>query len=221
MSVPQRLPFRPAAGGADTPTGAGPYGPPREPTILRLPGADSAVPAEETPPAAHEGLIDFLWKVHDSTEQAIRFADSKAAMVVVAASGAMSALYASKLHHCFLGVAPVNCRLTEALKGAGAAVAFLLLAAGLLQAAWAVMPRLQKKPVAGFLFWEGILAHGNCDDFAGALRGQGAAQVSRHLQDDLFCLSRVCRAKYRHVLWSMRLTVAGGALGGLVTLLAG
>jgi hypothetical protein len=188
---------------------------PQGPTLLRLPDRAGAA-AEDAPREGRApGLVEFLWKVHDSLEQSIRFADSKAALVIVAASGLLSALYAARVHVRFLVASRV-----EVLPALWASTAFLLLGCGVCLAAWAIVPRFRKRPLPGLLFWESILAHGEPDQFRAALARREPHDFDAALLDDLFRLAKVCRLKYWYVRWSMYLTFAGGSGGAVLVLFA-
>jgi len=219
MAGPDKIPRTPPPGGL-VPGQQGFVNPPDEAVILPLPGKR---PAAE--PAAAErvsqGLYDFLWKVHESMEQCIRFADSKAAMVIMGASGLLGALYAAKVHHGFLVAAwPwAEAGLMGILLRACALVTFLLLPAAIAFAVWSIRPRLVKKPQRGILFWAGILEYGSPAAYREVVSRKSTVQLEEQLQTSLFQLATICRAKYFCLAWSMNLTIAGGIIGGLTALI--
>jgi|SRR5208337_832171 len=123
--------------------------------------------------------IEFIWKVHDYTNNYIRFADTKAALVIVVASGLTASLYAAQAHHYFrlsrLSLHAASGWAT--LLGVGSLLAFLCLGGSIFLAVLAVVPRLRLQPRAGrtlvqkplhssgeqpvgYVFWRSILACG-------------------------------------------------------------
>jgi hypothetical protein len=199
------------------------------PVIIPLAGTPAETPpgqpasdlASAGSPEAVSFRVDFLWKVHEFTHQHIRFADTKAALVIMGASGLLSALFGARLHLRFLSAAWLSAAVAlerEAAVGAAALGAFLLLAGAVVLAVWSILPRVRHDQAPGFLFWENIRSHGDAYQFDQSLSQQSSTDLMRHLQDNLFLLAGVCQAKYACVNWSMRLALLGGMAAGLILL---
>jgi hypothetical protein len=150
----------------------------------------------------------FLWNVHSYVNEYIRFADTKAELVVAWTSAIMGVLVAAKLHH------HVGWSFTGLLTFAG--LTSLVIAFGL--AFWAVVPRLWTTQPQGFVFWKSIVAHGTKEKFVEAFMAEPADRLANHIAGHLFELSRVCDAKYWWVNYSIVFAFVGSVLSGAMYL---
>jgi hypothetical protein len=96
-------------------------------------------------------LEDFLWQVHEYTNEHIRFADTKAAFIVAASTALISALVASLILDSLLR------RALSVWSGSQwiAAFGLLLLSASVVLGVVAIRPRLWNKTPVGFIFLGG------------------------------------------------------------------
>jgi hypothetical protein len=153
---------------------------------------------------------DFLWKVHSYTNDYIRFADTKAAVVIAWASALVSGLYGLKAHH-FLAPAKFDTAdpaLWPTLQGGLAATAFLFLGLAFVMAMAVVMPRLWTKKTTGFIFWEDILGHVSGTALLNDL--ERSQETKKHLADHLFQIAQISRRKYRRLRWAIGFSLVGG-----------
>src|SRR5438874_469439 len=75
---------------------------------------------------AGRSTLDFLWKAHDCASNDIRFADTKAVMVVAVCSAFISGMFAARLQRFIKsGLTLSNIGVYETLMGVGTTVALL------------------------------------------------------------------------------------------------
>jgi hypothetical protein len=144
----------------------------------------------------------------------IRFADTKAGVVIVLASGLVAGLYAAKLHVPIMSASPFALGWLGVLSALG----FLFLTSGILLAVWAIRPRLTNDQRRGFVFWESIRGFRSASEYWQALRAEGEERLGEHLAGHLYMLSSVCRRKYFWVALSIWVSL-GGAVAGTAALL--
>ena len=106
-------------------------------------------------------VLLFVWKVHDQTHDLIRFADTKASIVLALTSGILSILFGAKIHHHFIGgdLPPGPLGIKEVLLAVASAASLLLLSVAIAIAVSAIAPRLGKRGRTSLVFWQGILEH--------------------------------------------------------------
>jgi hypothetical protein len=161
---------------------------------------------------------EFLWKVHGYTSEFIRFADTKAALVVAWSSTLISGLFGLKAHrllspHRFTTDAIDVC---TTVGGVAAAVAFSSLVVAFLIAMTIIMPRLWTKRKIGLIFWENIQGYKSAEQFLAALaQEQGFVNA---IADHVFMVSAVCQRKYRRLKLAIGLSLVGGLAGVVVAL---
>jgi hypothetical protein len=179
------------------------------------PTASTAAPAASAPwPAGDLAALDFLWKTHGRLNEDARFADTKAAVVIMFASGLIASLSALKLHVLILSRSPLHWGFLEPLAAAG----YILLTAGMCLAAWSMKPRLDRAHDRGFLFWDSIRGYPTSQEFWQAYRVQNAGTLNEHMAHHVYTLAGVCQKKYRLVglgMWAFFL----GALAAMAAFL--
>jgi len=163
------------------------------------------------------GEVQYLWNVHGYMNEYIRFADTKAGVVIVLASGLVAGLYAANLHVPIVSTWPVAWEWLGVLS----ALAFLLLASGIVLAVWAIRPRLTNDQQCGFVFWESIRGFRSASEYWQALRAEGEERLAEHLAGHLYTLASVCRKKYFWVAVSIWVSLGGAAAGTAALLLKG
>lgn len=150
----------------------------------------------------------FLWHVHSYVNEYIRFADTKASLVIGWTSALIGVLTASNFHKRFEWSPP----------GIICVAGFLGLIAAFVCAFIAIWPRLRTSQSKGFIFWKSILANGNREIFVAAFNQETAGAllegVSQHLHD----LSGVCSKKFCWVSYSIVFAFIGSILCGTMYL---
>lgn len=187
---------------------------PEEPRREDLAQPVTSAPAPQGVLAVDKQLA-YLWSVHEYLNTYIRFADTKAGVVIVLASGLIAALYGTGLHVPLLSKSPTE----WGWLGTLSAVGFLLLASAVLLAVWAIKPRLTNDQRKGFVFWESIRGFKSPLEYWQALRLQSEDGLTENLSGHLYTLAGVCRRKYFWVALSIWVSVAGAATGTTAILL--
>lgn len=140
-------------------------------------------------------LPEFLWEVHSYINEYIRFADVKAAFVVVIATGLLGALVTSSLYRpLFQSSAEGPARSVWIAVGA-----IILLGASLICSIIAVKPRLTGKWHHGFIFWESIAGFESGGKYWHEVKSLSTEDRARAIAEHLYALSGVARAKYKWV----------------------
>jgi hypothetical protein len=151
---------------------------------------------------------EFAWNVHSYVNEYIRFADTKAELVIAWITAVLGALFAVKFHEKF------GCSLVGILRIAG----FSLLVLGFVCAFWVIRPRLKSTQIPGFIFWNSIRAHDSKDVFVDALQQQSSADLQRQVAGHLYDLSGVSQSKFRWVSISILFAFLGSMVSGLTYL---
>lgn len=149
-----------------------------------------------------QARMEYLWKVHEYTNEYIRFADSKAAILLAASGGILGWLWSVQASHG--DAAPKS----PAFWLAWIAMSFLLAAA--IAGALVIAPRLNTKQVAGFLYWGSIVEHQSREAFITALKTKRPVELQEHLANHLFELAGIASAKYHGLARGIWLGLAGG-----------
>jgi hypothetical protein len=157
-------------------------------------------------------LEDFLWQVHEYTNEYIRFADTKAAFIVAASTALIGTSISSLILDSFLRKAPSLWYGSQWL----AALGLLLLSISLLLSLWAIKPRLWNKTPIGFIFWESIFGHQSATKFSENIHKTTAHERTNAIAEHLFTLASVAKRKYAYVDYAI--WVGGG--GGVLTAIA-
>jgi len=158
---------------------------------------------------------EFFWKVHEYTNEYIRFADAKAGVGIVFCGAMLSVLYSNGLHKPLLTTPVVAWHLRDAV----AAAAFVLLALGALAAACSIRPRLPNSQPKGFIFWESVRAHPDGESFADAAASEGMDALGRHLAVHLHIIAGIASRKYWWAQASILVTIAGAVCAAAAILL--
>jgi hypothetical protein len=180
--------------------------------------APVTLPAQPPPHALAVMKADqreFLWKVHEYTNEYIRFADAKAGAVAVFCGALLGVLYSNELHKP-LFTAPLG---AWQLRDAVAAAAFVLLALGALAAAFSIRPRLPNPQPKGFIFWESVRAHPDGVSFANAAASESMDALGRHLAVHLHTIAGIASTKYWWGQVSILVTIAGAFCAAAALLL--
>jgi len=158
-----------------------------------------------SPDLENEAAGPFLWNVHSYINEYIRFADTKAALVIAYGSALAGVFYAKGLHKAPLAC-PIN-RWDERL--ALSALAIGLVLTSVLVAVIAIMPQLRSSGRKGIVFWNDIVAHKNSDGYHGAVAGLPPQELLRQLSRHVYFLSVIARRKYVLTRVSMIGSLAG------------
>jgi hypothetical protein len=203
----------------------------------------SSCPTDDKPAVAEAGVskifLEYLWKVHDYTNNDIRFADTKAVMSIGFCSALISGMFAAKLQRFILtGPSLTNIRWYETLMGIGTALSLLMLGGAVLSSVWAFIPRLWDRRLptwwlrvkhafwrtpsttTGFMYWEHIRAHHSPHLFWQQATQLREEELAEKIAEHLFVLSCVCTDKYLCLTRSVLLAVPGGLLAAVVLLFA-
>lgn len=164
---------------------------------------------------ARPGTEEFLWKVHANVTDQIKFADQKAGLMAVLATGVMGGLHTLKVYENFTQV-PL---LKWGWIGWASLLAFGLLACALGACFLSVMPRRRYTHPKGYIFWGAIAAWENGDRYHEAVESASKEEMLRHLSHQVYALSSICYAKYNWINRGLILVVIGSELGGILMLL--
>ena len=165
----------------------------------------------ETPKPTKEsdGTLSFLWNTHAYLQQSIRFADSKAGIVLVVTASIVGCLYADGVLDAILtfsGAVPVY-------KHVVAWASLLLLAAGWLLSAFVVFPRTPIGCPKRFVFCRDIRRHESSARML-ELLGQESAR-STALAEQVYEVAGIAEAKYLWLRPSMVVSLAGIVIAGV------
>jgi hypothetical protein len=167
----------------------------------------------------------FVWHTHAYTNEGIRFADTKAAAVIAWCSGLIAMLFAAKVHRRFMDypLALSNILWAETVLGAVSLLAFLLLAAAVLCAFIAIVPRLWSREgaaghIPGYIYWEVIRPHGSPEAYKEEVLAQDPETLLGHALEHLYVLAGIAQKKYYWVSWSLWVAAMGSLVAGLASL---
>jgi hypothetical protein len=166
--------------------------------------------ATHVPTTDAETRGEFLWNVHSYLNEYIRFADTKAALVVTWTSALLGALVAGSFHKRFA------LTITGGLCFAG----FVLVVLAFACSFCAVIPRLRSTQLPGFIFWRSIVAHKSKEQFIAELKKQTSENLADHVAGHLFDLSHVSDRKFWWVDRSIMLALLGSVLSGIMYMLS-
>lgn len=159
--------------------------------------------------ASHEETAEFLWNAHTYTNEHIRFADTKAELVIGWTSAILGALLASDFERHFAATTV----------GALAFAGFAFLVAAFVAAFLAVIPRQPWKSEPGLIYWREILAHKDKAAYVAAIKAMPSDALPTHVGTHLYALARVCDKKFRFVTASIILAMIGSLLAGVMFLI--
>ncbi len=164
--------------------------------------------AGHEPAADQEQRNEFLWHVHSYINDNIRFADTKAHLVIGWATALAGALAASGFYHAMVWPWPALGRLSG----------LVVLVFSVVFGVCVIRPRLRTSQTEGFIYWLSILGHRNRDDYLRAVDSIGANEAGRHVAVHNYDLSEICKSKYWWVNLSVFAALLGGILSGLLFL---
>lgn len=153
-------------------------------------------------------LNEFAWNVHSYTNEYIRFADTKAELVIGWTSAIVGALLATDFEKHF----------ALSIPGTICFAGFLLLLASFACGFWTVLPRLWTTQKLGFIFWDNIRAHKSKEAFVADLRQLSVDELNGHVIEHLHDLSLVCAAKLKWVKFSIWFAFTGSVVSGFMYL---
>lgn len=159
----------------------------------------------------NDGQIDheFQWNVHSYINEYIRYADTKAALVIAYASAMIGLLYTKGLHKAFAEHVIKSWHTQACLSAA----AFGFLSISIILAAYCVVPRLRTHGNKGFIFWTDICRHGTSDNYGNAVSTLCSSDYSNQLSMHIFFLAGVAESKFRIVNWSCWTVLFGSVVG--------
>jgi hypothetical protein len=167
----------------------------------------------------------FVWHTHSYTNEGIRFADTKAAAVVAWCSGLIAVLFAAKAHRRFMDVSPTltNIMWGETILGATSLLAFLLLAAAVLCAFLAIVPRLWSREgaaghIPGYIYWEVVRPHPSPAAYKTEVLTQNQETLLGHVVEHIYVLAGIAKKKYYWVSRSLWVAAIGSLFAGVVSL---
>lgn len=184
---------------------------------------------------------EFIWKTHDYTNNYIRFADTKAALIIALTSGLLASLLGVKAHH-YCSPSRLNLRepvWLDSWLGSFAFLAFTFLILGFCCAMLTIAPRLWNRLIRGlwntlkhmfsktarastiqpgFVYWSSILAHSSPENYYNALSAQNEGELARHLAAHQYVLGGIVEEKFLYVDRSIRFALLGGIIAGLFIL---
>lgn len=154
---------------------------------------------------------EYWWSVHSSTNEYIRFADTKAALIVAWNTAILGVLYSKDVHKLVFAA--------HWGTAAASVVAFLLLVLAFLTALYAVAPQLKQNAKNGLIYWDDVRQFTSSSKYVNAAISADEAETQAQLLDHIFTLAGICQRKYHLIGWSIRLAFLGSLFaGGLLVL---
>jgi hypothetical protein len=160
--------------------------------------------------------LDFLWKVHEYTNEYIRFADPKARWVAAFAAALIGVLYAAKVQDAWTSAVFQNAGKGAIAKAIVAAAAFALLGVSVILSAWSMIPRLWARYAAGtvarvavnqesknkavrqgFLFFEEVIKYADESAYFDAIQNAKPPEFNRVVAKHVYALAGVASHKHR------------------------
>ncbi len=178
----------------------------------------------------HKDALDFAWRVHSYTNDYIRFADQKAALLLAAQTALVAALYSAKLHQAcsparldWAGASP-----KDTLLGGAALAAFAALLTGCAYAVAAIAPRLRTQfyrtlrerllgsaqpAPKGDIYWKSVLAYASAGEYAQRIKSTDAADQTQAVCEHTYVLASIADGKFDNIVRSLGFGVFGAAAG--------
>jgi hypothetical protein len=152
---------------------------------------------------------EYLWRIHASISENIRFADAKAGFTVAIAGAVLGALFT-------LNQSPGHgLRVAWGWAQWCCILAYALLMLSAIAGSWCVRPRLRGSPGKGLVFWRNIAGYPSHAEFARAFITQEEVALDEHLAESIHDLSLICEEKYRFLRVALSTGIVGGLLGAL------
>ncbi len=154
----------------------------------------------------HSLPSDDLWRLHDHIQASIRFADTKAGLVLTYISGLVAALVAAGSH---------KVAWSFGFYDAGRVVVLIAICVAFVSCILTLSPRTPASPSGRCLFWSDIRKYRDGSEYRAALLERDAA-LTHELPDQLYVIAGICETKYR---WISRAVVSAAASGPLAAFL--
>jgi hypothetical protein len=156
-----------------------------------------------------EGIesYNFLWRVHSHTSESIRFADSKATLLLGVGWGVLSAELA-KTHDAIKnwGASGLS------LLGLAAIASMVLLTLSTVTASWVIAPRLGGSQSRGLIYWGNVRQHESAEEYSRAFDGKKLSDLRASVAKNLFEISQIAENKFRWLALATWLGLLGGLL---------
>jgi hypothetical protein len=182
---------------------------------VQVPDPTAGAPGNSGGNGEANSLEDFLWQVHQYTNEYIRFADAKAGFIAAAASALIGTSISSSVLDSFLLKAPSLWYWSQWL----ALIGLLILSLSTICSLAVIWPRLWNKTRIGFVFWESIAGHRSAVNFSQAIHKATGQERTASIADHLFILGTVAKRKYLYVRYALWLGVPGGGLTAIALFL--
>ena len=197
---------------------------PADPKSTSLDGASNADSA----------LLEFLWRIHSYTNDNIRFADSKAGIVIAISSGILAALFGIRAHHhcSWPRLSFSDPQITATISGTVSFLSILNLLFCALIAAWAVAPRLWLDLLkessarfshttlslrkAGPIYFGAVAAFTTPKEYWLAIAALQLSDQAQAVANHIFVLATIADRKFRWITLSIRFGYVGAILACLV-----
>lgn len=155
---------------------------------------------------------EFLWRVHNYTNEYIRFADTKAVAIIAWAGALIGAMFSKNAQLHFLDGKLWSS--STSLVAWATLLAYVLLAAAFGVAVFVLTPRLTRgdnSPQPNeLIYWESIRQFKSAGDYLDAVTNAG--DEVRCVGSHLYVLAGISRRKYRLLLASIPLAGVGTLL---------
>lgn len=198
-------------------------------------GSSQVGPASTPPPV---DLFDFLWKTHSYLNDYIRFADTKAALVIALSTALMGGMLSVEAHHwCSPRLLDIeNPAWKQTWLGVGAVISLSSLTLAFLSSILTLNPRLWSTATSGliatikhnmstaaptlahspgFIYWGEILAHSSPDNYWASMSRQTKGDLEQYLGKRLFVLAGIADQKYLFVSRAFLFLLVGAVSGSL------
>jgi hypothetical protein len=183
-------------------------------TTASTPITNETGPSQRIPDTAsltQKEQLDFSWNVHKYLNDYIRFADTKAALVVLVCTSMLGAMFVKGMHTQITAV-PLK---EQGFVGLLIIFGYLGLLAGIVLAIFVINPRLPGNANRGLIFWEDIKAITR-DEYLKVIRSSTSRDFADHIAGHVFTLSSVCSEKYAWLVYSIYIS----GFGAMCSLLA-
>lgn len=153
--------------------------------------------------------IDYLWKIHEHLSENVRFADTKAGLIIIFVSTLIGALHTTGNTKRFY---TYNWSFREVL------VIFVLslMLVSIIFSVMVVLPRLLSSNAKGIIFWEGVLMHGSSSVYGEKIINVEKKELMNHLADQVYDLAIICALKYKYVKYSLWFAIPSALVGAFI-----
>lgn len=166
--------------------------------------------------------FDFMWNVHSYQNEYIRFADTKAIVVLGWVSAISGLMISLDRHHLLFKPKEIDWSLAVFGLLAPTWMAFISLTVSFIACVFVLFPRLPKsfsgKSENTLIFWDEVQSFKNASDYNRAIEAATDQDLIRKVSQHLFTLSEISRLKYQIAQWALGAGVVGTLFAGLVVL---